>query len=520
MSLRDELNELLDDTCFFGMDIGTSCSYIAYKEGNSAPKTPNYQGSCRGGIPSLAWRDRDGNEWFCDQVADKQGLLEDPAGVWTSGKMKLRDRQVLLNGHAYIPRHLLVREVQRVLQITEEALDLEMIDMDPKEWVVGIPARFNASEKGEMKSILEEATGGKKIRLVPEPILAAIANDFYTRKTGRKPRRVLVLDMGGGTLDVVMLIPNENPTLDEPNPYIALHPDGLRMAGDNMDVIMENLILDKLRQDPGGIRMDILEDENHYDRRRLRLTARETKERLSSVDSTSANVTGLECGSTQVHVTRTEYEDRIRPMMQEAVDLAAQVLEKCQLEPQPDIDILLVGGATYTPLLRTLLEEKFSWMDSKNIMQRFPEKAVALGAAIYAQTPQVVQPKVAYGYAVNTYTKNGQKEVLRVIIPSGANLPMTDIASFVTLDENQRAVRFDVYEVYDTVGKTHMEKDTGRITPYSITHRFVHPVPKGTPVKLRTTLTEDGVLTAEVEDFQVEKRTTAKCFTMHNTLSE
>ena len=88
------------------------------------------------------------------------------------------------------------------------------------------------------------------------------------------------------------------------------------------------------------------------------------------------------------------------------------------------------------------------------------------------------------------------------------------------MDENQRAVRFDVYEVYDTVGKTHMEKDTGRITPYSITHRFAHPVPKGTPVKLRTTLTEDGVLTADVEDFQTEKRTTSKCFTMHNTLSD
>lgn len=520
MSLKNDLSDLLGENFSFGMDIGTSNCYVAYKEGGASPKIPNYRGVCLGGIPSLAWRDKKGNEWFCDQVAAKQGLVEDPAGVWVSGKMKMSEKQVVLNGHAYTPRYLLTKQVRRVLGISKEALEQEMIDEEPRAWVSGVPARFTAAEKGELRYILEEATGGKRIRLVIEPILAAMTNDYFTRKTGRKPRKVLVTDMGGGTFDVVLLIPNDHPTVDNPEPYIALHPDGLRQAGDAQDVIMEELILEKVRRNPGSVKLDILNNINHHDRRRLRQTAKETKERLSSVESSAVNITGVECGSTVVTVTRAEYEKRIRPMLQQAVDLAADVLERCKLGSCPDIDVLMVGGASYTPLFRKLLEEKFHWLSKENIMHRFPEKAVALGAAIYAQTPELVRPKVAYGYAVNTHINNGKEEVLRVIIPSGANLPMTVDANFVTLDANQASVKFSVYEVPNTDDKIHMKLDQGRITAYSITHQFHSRVPKDSPVKLSTTLTEDGVLTMTVEDFRPEKQISNKTFTMNNTLSD
>ena len=519
MSLKSDLTDLLGENYSFGMDIGTTCSYVAYKEGNSSPKVPNYRGVCQGGIPSLAWRDKNGREWFCDQVAEKQGLVEDPAGVWTSGKMKLGEKQVVLNGHAYTPRYLMIKEVQRVRRISEEALEQEMIEADPQEWVVGVPVRFSAAEKGELRYIVEEATGGKRVRLIPEPILAAVANDYFTKKTGRTPRKVLVLDMGGGTFDVVLLVPNEYPTVDEPHPYIALNPEGIRQAGDALDVLMEELILEKIAQNPGSIKMDILNNPNHYDRRRLRQTAKETKERLSSVDSCAVSITGISCGSTMISVTRAEYEDRIRPIMNEAVELSASVLKQCNLGENPDIDILLVGGSTYIPLLRQLLEKKFYWISTDHIMQRFPEKAVALGAAIYAQTPTLVRPKVAFGYGVNTYTYNGKDQVIRVIIPSSATLPKTVSANFETLDENQLAVKFSVYEIPNTGKNTHMSLDQGRLTAYSITHKFETRVPKGTPVRLTTTLSEDGVLTMSVEDFQPQKRVTNKTITMNNTCS-
>ncbi len=519
MSLENDLSMLLGSGTSFGVDIGTSNSCVAYKEQGVNPKTPNYRGASQGGIPSLAWRDKNGNEWFCDQVMEKQGLVEDPAGVWVSGKMKLGETSVVLNGQPYTPRYLMVKQVQRVLEISREALEREMVDMDPKEWVVGVPVRFSAAEKGELQCILRDATGGKTVRLVPEPILAAVANDYYTKKQGRSPRKVLVLDVGGGTFDVVLLVPNEDPTPDAPEPYIALHPDGLREAGDVLDEKAEEVILEALQKNPGSVRLDILQNKDHYDRRRLRQTAKEAKERLSSVDSCAVNVAGVDCGNAVVNITRAQYEAKIRPILQKMVDLSAEVLERCALGKNPDVDILLVGGATYTPLLRTLLEKKFSWIPKEHIMQRFPEMAVALGAAIYAETPRLVKPKVAYGYAVNTHIDDGRQEVLRVIIPSGAELPMTVTAEFSTLDADQAAVKFSVYEVADTGGSTHLRMDSGRVTAYSITHSFYTRVPRETAIRLTTTLTEDGVLTMKVEDFQPQKQVTEKVFTMTNTRS-
>lgn len=520
MGMKQDMEDLLGQSISFGADIGTSSCFVAYKERDMAPRIPVYPAEyCKGGVPSLSWRDRDGNEWFCDQVERKQGLANDPAGVWTSGKMKLDQTSVVLNGHAYTPRYLMIKQVQRVLELTGQALDDEMVEMDAKLWVVGVPVRFSAAEHRELQIILQDATGGATIRLVAEPILAAIANDYYTKKKGRKARRQLVLDIGGGTLDVVMLIPNEKPDADHPEPYLALNPDGLRVAGDYMDEKLEEVLLEEIKKNPGTVNLVNLNNKGHYDRRQLRQVAKDTKERLSSVDSCAVTVTNLDGGKTVVTVTRQQYEAKIMPMMKEAVALASDVLKRCDLGANPDIDILLVGGGSYTPLLRTLLEKEFSWLPKENIMMRFPERAVALGAAIYAETPQLVRPKIAYGYAVNTHIDNGKEEVLRVIIPSAADLPMTVKADFVTMDANQASVRFTVYEVPNTDKKTHMKMEAGRVTAYSISHKFATRVPKDTPVKLTTTLTEDGVLDMTVEDFRVDQRITHKVFTMNNTIS-
>ncbi len=535
MGLRDELTDLLGSETYFGMDFGTSTCYMAYKEGDGAPRIPNYRDVSRGGIPSLFWRDKDGNEWVADQVAAKQGLESDPAGVCPSVKMKLAQKQILLNAMAYTPREIGIKLARRVLTLSRQALEQEMVEMEFDKLVCGVPVKFGAAKKGEVQYILQQATGCKNIRLVAEPILAALTNDFYTKKYRRESRRVLVVDMGGGTLDVVLLLPNPTPTPAEPYPYIAKCPMGLggaydadddvagvakdAVAGDAQDAAMEKLIMEKVRQTPGTVDMRILEDENQFDRRRLRQIAKETKERLSSVDSCTVSISGLKCGSTIVTVTRSEYEDRIRPMFQKTVDLAAEVLKKCELERNPDIDILLVGGATYTPLLRQMLEERFFWLDEKQIMQRFPERAVALGAAIYAQMPELVRPRVAQGYAVNTHLADGKQEVLQVVIPSGANLPMTVTSNFQTRDANQWAVAFSVYEIDSGEEGEHIQIGSGRTTQFKIKHQFGGAVPRETPIRLTTTLTEDGVLNMKVEDFQADKKVTSETFNMNNTQS-
>ena len=517
---NNDFNAMLEDEVFFGVDIGTTKSYVAYCE-NGKAKVPN---DITNGIPSLAWRDANGREWFCDEVERKNGLCDDPKNVWTSGKMHLADKQVVLSNHAYTPRYLMEKMVSRVLEVGANAIDEEaFVEMKPKTLVAGIPIRFTAGEKGEMLSILEKCSN-TKVLLVHEPVLAAIYNDSYIKHKGgssiKKDRKVLVIDAGGGTTDIVVLTTNPNPNFENPEPYIPHHPAGHRVAGDDIDKITEELILEKLRQDPGNIKMEILENTAHYDRRRLRQTAREAKEKLSSVEAYSFDVNGEECGSATVKITRAEFEKRIEAMLSGLVSSAYLTLCKCELDGDPDIDILLVGGTTNIPLFKRLVKKQFDWIPEERIYQRNAAMAIALGAAIYAQNPKIVSSKVAYGYGVNTHINDGAKEVLRVMIPSVTRLPYTVSANFSTLDDLQTAASFRVYEVYDTEeDATYIEMERGKMTSYCINHDFKSSVAKNTPIRLTITLTEDGVLNAMVEDFLPEKHVYRETFTLNGTRS-
>lgn len=508
MTLKETLTDVLYS---FGIDVGTSSCLIAYKEPAAKPKVPSYRGSNSKGIPSLFMRDKNGNEWAGDQVVDRQGQAEDPNGVCESIKMNLAEDTITLNGHAYTPREIAVRLVERVMQVSREALDLEMVELAFSRLVCGVPVRFRAKERAEMKAILMEAIGKDiQYRLVHEPVLAAVANDYFLRRTKQDLRPLVVFDSGAGTTDVVLLEPNKNPTARNPHPYIT-HEDSLqgnRDAGDVLDEKMEELLLEKVKQNPGTVKMSILLDKKHADRRRLRQTAKEAKERLSNADSCAVSINGLECGSTMVQVTRKEYEDRIRPVLDKWIKLVEKVFAGSGMGHNSGTEILLVGGTTYIPLLRQMLEEAFP---KSQIHQRFPEQAVALGAAIYAELAEdetPVLPKVAYGYAVNTYIGNVEK--LEVMIPTGAKLPMTVTSDFYSRNNNQFVVAFKVYEVdRGTAGEyllmnqgqavEHANKE-GQFCEYKYTHQFGRSVPKGTEVSLAVTLSQDGILTMRSKD--------------------
>lgn len=505
----------------FGCDIGTTNSYIAYCEHGKA-KVPN---AISRGIPSLAWRDKYGNEWFCDEVENKGGLLEDPANVWTSGKTKIGEKSVVLGGCSYTPRYLMEKMVSRILKICAEAiLEEAYVEMKPEYLVVGIPVRFTAAEKAEMQDIVNKCLNVKVI-LVQEPVLAAIYYDDYLTHTRglllKKDRKVLVIDSGGGTTDIVVLTTNLNPDYLNPEPYIPHYPAGVKKAGDYIDGIMEELLLEKIRQNPGNIRMDIIENTAHADRRRLRyVIAKEAKERLSSVDECTVRINGLDCGSTDVKVTRAEFEHRIRPVIKEFIDIAENTYKKCGFDENTDIDFLLVGGTSNIPLLAQMLKERFPFISDKKFISRNPAMAVVLGAAIYAQNPNIVSSKVAFGYGVNTHVNGSAKEMLRVMIPSVTKLPYTVTAKFTPYEDGQTSVLFTVYEVYDAdENATHIELDQGRMTSYHIVHHFNQQVPKTTEILLTLTLTEDGALNAMVEDFLPDKHVYRKTFMLNGTSS-
>lgn len=512
--LFDEKMSELEQECCFGLDFGTFRSLMSYK----LPDSRSPQPATARGIASLFWHPADSPEYralpdelLCEDVLRNDGLAADPKGVVTSIKMKLDQPVLQLHGKQYTPDYVAAAELRYILEASSRAMVEEMVlESSQEPWVgkrmgVGIPVVFGTLQRQMLLNILKKEAPGAKIRLLPEPMAAAI---YYKQMLQNRMEKVVVYDLGAGTFDSCALVPNTAPSDAEPYPYRALHPAGFAQAGDELDRLMEELMLDKLRAQPQDVRLEVLLDENHRDRRALRKTAQEAKEALSSCEQVSKVVSGLECGSATLIITRQEYEQRIQPLLEKTVSCTEQVIRESGLWGDSDVHLLMVGGGSYVPLVSQLLRRRFaSWLPAEHIVQRKPEQAIALGCAIYAEKQQFV-PKSAFGYAVDTHRGSNGAHILHVRIPSNASLPYSVRAVYSTRFANQSAIRFGVYEIPNAKEGDQLDFDDTAKVSLELVHRFGRKVPADTPVELTTTLNSDGILTLTIDDHISGKPTT------------
>ena len=235
--------------------------------------------------------------------------------------------------------------------------------------------------------------------------------------------------------------------------------------------------------------------------RALRKTAREAKEALSSAPQFTAIVTSLASrGIQRVTLHREEYEARIEPVVRRAVDLAEKALREAKIWQSPDLTVLMVGGSTYIPLVRRLLQERFPWLDSKTqVVQRLPDQAVALGCALFAERP-LADRKVRFAYAIKAYRGNSDEQFLYVCIPMNCTLPCSVSGRFSTRLQEQDNVALKIFEVDHGAPLERIPVKEGRFTQLIARHSFGKPVPKGTSVLVTTELSKDGLLTLTVDD--------------------
>lgn len=500
-SLFDDLFSLFYG---YGLDFGTYRSMMACKSTEEPfPLAAPYETpSTRGGVPSLFWYSaRSNREYLCEEVADYNGLSDDPAGICSSIKMKLDEPFVTLHGKQFSTADIAEKEIRRILSVSHQALEKSLFSKPAyHKLVVGVPVRFGAAKRQTLLQILERASDGKEIVLLPEPIAAALTYSHYARKTLEK---VLVFDLGAGTFDTVLLVPNLHRTDKHPYEYKALCPDGLTLAGDFFDSAMAELILDALHAHPGNLDPDRLSVSGTADHQKLLHTARQVKEQLSSAESCSAFIEGTDVsgrpGIQKVIITRKDFERKIFPALQQCVDCAARVLDRAGESTNPQIEILLTGGSSYIPLVRTLLEQKFPHLAKDHILQRFPEQAVALGCALYANR-QLSDTPVAYAYALRVRLPGSGQQKLKVQIPSNAPLPFQVSGTYTTHSADQTSARFAFFEVENGAANSYLELDDGNPTSLVIQHHFSHPVPAGTQMLLTMTLTPNGTLMVVVDD--------------------
>lgn len=250
--------------------------------------------------------------------------------------------------------------------------------------VITIPAKFKADQIAATKRAAKLA-GIEHCELLQEPIAASMA---YGLSNKQQNGYWLVFDFGGGTFDAALL-----QVEDGIMQVIDTEGDNY-LGGKDLDyAIVDSVIIPYLKEN--YVINDILADDvkRQILRDAVKFYAEQAKNQLSFKakcdiqsqldefgDDDEGNPIDLE-----MVITQAQIEGAIRPVFQRAVDITINLLRRKQLEGKLD-KLILVGGPTYSPVLRQMLKEQVTPNVDTSID---PMTAVARGAALFASTIDV-----------------------------------------------------------------------------------------------------------------------------------
>lgn len=248
-----------------------------------------------------------------------------------------------------------------------------------KSVVITIPAMFNDNQKNATQKAAELA-GFSQVELLQEPIAAATA---YGLDEKVKDGQILIFDFGGGTFDVCLV------NVEDGIMQVKDTEGDNWLGGKNLDnAIVDEILVPYLKE---NYTIDsFLEDETKKIllKNALKVKAEEIKINLSFSNSYDV-ISNLgeypeddegEEIELDFEVTHEQMVAVLGPVFQKAVDIAKEVLSRNKLPGSSLNSLILVGGPTFSPVLRELLAAQICTPDTSVD----PMTVVARGAAIYA----------------------------------------------------------------------------------------------------------------------------------------
>ena len=391
-----------------GIDLGTTNSVVAFKDTTVRTVTtgPDNEELCRscvaidkktgefvvGNSPYNAWKKYAPNivvsvkRLMGAGISDEQvQKMKAQKSLYPYGIDKLaggtdESVAVILNGKQYTPEQI---SAQILRQLKEDA-SVKLGEITHA--VITVPAYFNEKQKSATRKAAEMA-GLKVQRLLAEPTAAAIS--YGVDKMEKDEEKVfLVYDFGGGTFDLSILVASGGN-------FIESGTGGDRwLGGDDIDKALMNYVFENTNkeQDVDVQKLiDGLDDRKRYAfQGELKKQIEGAKKQLSNSKAASIEIFGeleTEDGDMvdiEVSITRDEFENLIRPLIQRTINLVDELLDKTGYPIETIDNILLVGGSSCIPLVRKMLVAKYG--EEKILSSEKPMLAIAEGAAILAHS--------------------------------------------------------------------------------------------------------------------------------------
>jgi molecular chaperone DnaK len=483
-----------------GIDLGTSNSAAAVVIGGRPTMIPSSEGVTMYGkaFPSYVAITKDG-QLLVGEPARRQ-MLTNPEGTVTGFKRKMgTDYKYKLHDKEFTPQQLSAFLLQKIKRDAEAFLGEEV-----KKAVITVPAYFNDNQRQATKDAAAIA-GLEVVRIINEPTAAALA---YGLDKLDKEMRILVFDLGGGTLDVTIM--EFGGGVFE----VKATSGDTQLGGRDMDEAIVNYILKKFKEETN---IDLSKDPVAMNR--IREAAEKAKIELSSVLETEINLPFIAYDSSgpkhlTMTLTRAKLEELVSPIIERCRGPLMQALSDAKLKPE-DIDkIILVGGPTRMPIIREFIKKTLGKEPERGVD---PMECVAMGAAIQAAilsgelkgkdivlldvTPLTLGVEVLGG-------------LVEPIIERNTTIPVRRSKIFTTATDFQTAV-----EIHVVQGERPMAADNVSLGRFTLSG--IPPAPRGVPkIEVTFDINADGILTVTAKDLGTNKEMSVKITAPHRLSKE
>ena len=348
-----------------GIDLGTSNSAAAVMEGGRAAILPSAEGATQYGkaFPSYVAFTKEGLK-LVGEPARRQAIANTD-GTFSAFKRKMgTDFKYNAFGKECRPQELSAFLLQKIKH------DAEMFLGDKVEKaVITVPAYFDDNQRQATKDAGAIA-GLEVVRIINEPTAAALA---YGLDKAGKDQKIVVFDLGGGTLDVTIMDFGKGVF------EVKSTSGDTQLGGTDMDnAIVDHLAGVFLRE--SGI--DVQTDKQAM--QRLRDAGEKAKIELSTLLESDINLPFLSAEKSKhfaYKLTRAKLEEIVEPIVNRCRVPVQRALSDSKLSPAQIDKLIMVGGPTRMPIVQRFVEGIFGKKVERGVD---PMECVAMGAAIQA----------------------------------------------------------------------------------------------------------------------------------------